>query len=87
MTKHLLALVLLFCLVTCFGCAKAESSTPSVFDASMFMCVENQADWKVVAHRETHVMYAVSTGGYNRGTFTLLVDADGNPMLWEDTTP
>lgn len=35
-------------------------------------------------HRETKVMYAVSGGTYNRGNFTLLVNSDGSPMLWED---
>lgn len=29
------------------------------------------------------VMYAVSGGAYNNGTFTLLVNPDGTPMLWE----
>jgi hypothetical protein len=29
-------------------------------------------------------MYAVSSGAYNGGTFTLLVDENGKPMLWED---
>ena len=28
------------------------------------------------------VMYAVSDGTYNHGNFTLLVDANGNPLLY-----
>lgn len=51
---------------------------------SMFVCVETALHWEIVYHRETKVMYAVSLGAYNIGTFTLLVNPDGTPMLWED---
>ena len=36
-----------------------------------------------MADKETGVMYAVSCGVYNNGTFTLLVDADGNPLIYK----
>ena len=49
----------------------------------MFVVVETNSSWKVVYHKETKVMYAVSMGCYNAGTFTLLVDENGNPLLWE----
>lgn len=49
----------------------------------MFITVENGDLYKIVYHKITKVMYAVSYGYYNRGSFTLLVDADGKPMLWE----
>ncbi len=29
-------------------------------------------------------MYTVSTGMFNRGAYTVLVDEDGNPMIWQD---
>lgn len=53
-------------------------------DTSMFVIVESASSWHVVYHKDTKVMYAVSAGGYNSGTFTLLVDADGKPMLYEE---
>lgn len=37
----------------------------------------------IVYCKQTKVMYAISCGSYNNGTVTLLVDADGTPMLWE----
>ena len=43
----------------------------------------NYRQMLVVADRDTKVMYAVSRGGYNCGNFTLLVDADGKPLLWD----
>ena len=52
-------------------------------DTSMFVKVETTTFWDVVYHKDTKVMYVVSTGSYNHGTFTLLVDADGKPMIYE----
>lgn len=72
------------------GCG--YSKVDSVYDAedestmrkSMFIEVEHASYWKVVYHKDTKVMYAVSYGGYAYGVFTLLVNPDGTPMLWED---
>lgn len=50
----------------------------------MFVEIERTDSWKVVYHKETKVMYAVSFGGYNSGNFTLLVNDDGSPMLWKE---
>lgn len=57
--------------------AKGKDST------SMFVIVETTAAWDVVYHKDIKVMYAVSTGSNNVGTFTLLVDADGKPMIYD----
>lgn len=45
--------------------------------------VERTSNWIVVYHRETKVMYVVSDGTYNRGMFTMLVDENGLPLIWE----
>jgi hypothetical protein len=82
--KKLFAIILV--LVMCVGlftaCTATVERTPES-DTSMFIAVETTGSWAVVYHRETKVMYAVSRGGYNSGNFTLLVNADGTPMLWE----
>lgn len=51
---------------------------------SMFVEVETTFSYSVVYHRDTKVMYVVSTGYNNGGNFTLLVDVDGKPMLYEN---
>jgi len=79
--------ILLLLLLT--GCN--ETKVKSVNDTevkqestSMFIEIEKITDnWRVVYHRDTKVMYAVSSGSYNRGIFTLLVNPDGSPMLYE----
>ena len=81
------AKVIALLLVVCFllgGCGINEvKSTASKDEASMFVAVEYTDVWTVVYHKETLVMYAVSSGHYNYGTFTLLVDENGDPMIWE----
>lgn len=74
------------CLVAVFllcGCRDVESVNTDNTQKSMFVRIETASTWSVVYHRETKVMYVVSCGGYNGGNFTLLVNADGTPMLYE----
>lgn len=64
------------------SCNKVETAKDKD-DTSMFVKVETTTFWDVVYHKDTKVMYVVSSGIYNDGTFTLLVDADGKPMIYE----
>ena len=66
---------------------KADSSVGTPETKSMFVTVEYTDIWEVVYHRETKVMYAVSRGSYNKGTVTLLVNADGTPMIYKGCSP
>ena len=50
---------------------------------SRFIVLEKTNVWLIVADKETGVMYTVSNGVYNHGTFTLLVDENGKPLVWE----
>ena len=51
-------------------------------ETSMFVTVETTLTWSVVYHKTTKVMYVVSNGTYNYGNFTVLVNADGTPMIY-----
>ena len=75
--------IALLALMLLTGCAKVESAKTEPVNVSMFQEVEHTGSWRVVADRETGVMYAVSLGNYNMGTFTLLVDADGKPLIYK----
>lgn len=88
MKKIILALLLGLCLLFA-ACEKLDVVTHSDMPGedsgrSMFVEVEDSYNWKIVYHRETRVMYAVSDGVSNVGTFTVLVNADGSPMVWEE---
>lgn len=64
------------------SCSKGETAK-SEDDTSMFVTVETTTFWKIVYQKDTKVMYVVSEDSYNHGTFTLLVNADGTPMIYE----
>ena len=82
--KKRVIVVMLAVMLLISGCGKDVAESDSGDDSSMFVSVERAGTWRVVYHKDTKVMYAVSHGGYNSGTFTLLVDRDGKPLLWED---
>lgn len=79
--KKIIALMIVVLAMTLIGCSEVEDKSS---DMSEFVIVECTGTWKVVYHKKTKVMYTISDGTYNRGTFTLLVNADGTPMIWED---
>lgn len=56
---------------------------PGERETSMFIEVENSMCWTIVYHEKTKVMYAVTDGFNGRGSFNVLLNPDGTPMLWE----
>lgn len=80
MKKVIALLLILLMLVGCGKTTRAESESD---EGKRFVTIETAFTYLVVADRETGVMYAVSNGMYNCGTFTLLVDKDGNPLIWD----
>lgn len=57
---------------------EAEALPPS-----MFVEIERGDVYRIVYQKETKVMYAVSDQNYSEGVFTLLVNENGDPMLYE----
>ena len=51
---------------------------------STFIEVETYDSFDVVYDKDTKVMYVISSGTYNRGNFTMLVNDDGTPKLWKE---
>lgn len=76
--------ILLIVMTMLTGCGATVEKKEISSSKSMFVLVEKTDWWHVVYHKDTKVMYAVSMGGYN-GTFTVLVDKEGKPMLWEES--
>lgn len=81
----ILMLVLAFALSMFTACTMATVTSEEQEQnyESMFVIVEEAPNWLIVYHKTTRVMYAVSDGNYTYGNFTLLVDAEGNPLLWD----
>lgn len=81
----LIILLIITMLLALQGCAINQTVSAVDTDSpvpSMFIEVEHTTDWRVVYHKDTRVMYAVSSSSYNYGTFTLLVDANGKPLIY-----
>ena len=69
------------------GCASIRTEAKEVEetgDGNTFVLVDADYYCWVVYHKDTKVMYAVSRSPNNIGTYTLLVNADGTPMIWEE---
>ena len=85
MKKKIIAILMFAIALTMFaacGPARISQEVSESETESMFVVVETSSLWEIVYHKETRVMYAVSHSMYNHGNFTLLIDADGNPLLW-----
>lgn len=84
MRKFFTLLVTLLLCTTLFSCS--DNVTVSDEDTgegtSMFVQIEQADHWIVVYHRETKVMYVVSDDEYIQGIFTVLVDENGDPMIY-----
>lgn len=78
--KRLLVMILFVFLLT--GCGEITESQ----EKNMFVTIQEygyERPYDVVYHRNTKVMYVVSHDSYNKGNFTVLVNPDGSPMLYE----
>ena len=86
MKKLICVVMLMFMLSTLAGCGATMESADNQSDVSMFVRIEvnTSIGYQIVYHKETKVMYAISNGGYNGGTFTVMLDADGKPMLYDN---
>lgn len=85
MKKRILSVALAVVMVVCLaGCGQEVQDKSDKDSQSMFVCVETTTNWKVVYHKDTKVMYAVSNRRYNRGVFTPLYNTDGTLQVYEE---
>lgn len=89
MKKAILILCACLLLTACGETSESGGTTESSGEnketeyTNRFVTIEVKWDYKIVYHKDTKVMYAVSDSTYNKGSFTVLVNADGSPMLYE----
>lgn len=83
MKKITIIIMIVFLAVILSGCAQTTTEARPQ-QISRFVRVEQADVYNVVYDKETKVMYAVSYNGSGSGVFTLLVNADGTPKLWEE---
>ena len=86
MITKLIAIFMAIALCACLfaGCGASVETETGKSDTSMFVVVEKtDCGWWVVYHKYTKVMYVVSAGPSNCGVFTVMLNPDGTPMVWE----
>lgn len=88
MKKKIITLILP--IVTMTSVISCRANTVEAMDEEMFVVVQENWEYDIVYDKETKVMYTYSKGGKgfktnydNRGVFTLLVDENGKPKLWD----
>ena len=84
-----LVLPIIFCFIFLSSCGSIEKSinetenTNKRFGNSVFITISNEYFGDVVCDTRTGVQYWRSESGYNPGTLSLLVDADGKPLIYK----
>lgn len=83
MKKILCLVIVIMLLLTCVGCSDVPK-TGSNNDKSIYICVEEGwlygYRYSVLYHKDTKVMYHMN----QYGEATVMLDADGKPLLWEE---
>lgn len=83
--KRIIAIMLMVVvmMLSLSACRTKRTSETIKGETSRMVYVEETNAYCIVYDKYTKVMYAVSNSVYNIGTFTLLVDANGNPLLYQ----
>lgn len=78
--KRFLVIFMLLFMFLLTGCNNREN------ESELFVVIQSASydhPYDVVYHKDTKVMYVVSNGNHSHGNFTLLVNQDGTPMIYE----
>ena len=81
----ILSILFLFCISGCDKSAKKEPTYFAEFSCGTFVIVESDSTFniRILVHKETRVMYLLDTSVNGSCGYTVLLDADGKPLLWE----
>ena len=66
------------------GCG-SEVIEDSSNESPTFIEVENGDGYDIVYHKDTKVMYIVSYGGNHELSYEVMLNADGSPLLYEES--
>lgn len=83
--KRVIAVLLIAMLTIMMSACTTKTSSEAVKgEKSRMVFIEETPMYYIAYDRYTKVMYVMSSGGYNGGNFTMLVDASGDPLLYEN---
>ena len=86
----LLGIMVLSGLVLLTGCTTNDVTVQTAYSGgkentytNRFVKIDSEPNFDVIYDKETKVMYTVSNCYRNSGNVTLLVDAEGKPLLYQ----
>lgn len=89
MKKILITILILALCILFAGCAERDENERRVYyvcEGITFVEVVgidgSKQPYKILVHKETRVMYVEYCGAY-QGGISVMLDEDGNPLLWE----
>lgn len=86
--KKLAVIFMLLFMFLLTGCGEIPDSQEKEDIEDMFVIIQDHDashnPYDIVYNKDTKVMYAISYGAYNSGSFTVLVNPDGTPMIYEE---
>lgn len=83
----ILALVVIVCATLLASCdINIDENGNTIYDCGInnFILVEKYGNILIVVHKETGVMYLVCKDYGGWGGATVMVDADGKPLIWKE---
>jgi hypothetical protein len=84
--KKAIAIALSACMLLC-GCGNSvrrEEGAPKENVGGRFLCDSSQYDFETVVDTKTGVTYLIWTNGSHIGGITVLLNADGTPVISEE---
>ena len=83
MKKLIVMLMLAVMLIGCGNSSESDARDGEKSNQKRFVPIEIAWSYEIMVDRGTRVMYVISNGAYNHGTFTVMVDENGKPLTWE----
>lgn len=83
MKRKLLFCLLVGCILTGCSAAKIDTSEENTNNRDRFETLSYEDYGYIIYDTQTGVEYWKSNSTYNRGDLTVLVDADGKPLIYE----
>ena len=82
MYKLMISILIVISIMVLGFVFKNISTTTINSNNDRFITINTEENFYIVYDTKTKVEYVISDGAYNHGTFTLLVDAEGKPLLY-----
>jgi protein involved in sex pheromone biosynthesis len=80
MKRKIMLLIITLCFILT-GCGERTVEK----DGTYFVKISSEREGDVIYDSRTKVQYWRSCGCYNEGSLTMLVDADGKPLLYKES--